>query len=232
MTAPIHEATIRSRFAQAEQLAGEMADLQAGWCWECHPFVQRWLTGDLSAAELQAFAAEHHHVVVALAEAARQTGEMTGGLLGEQLSRYAAEQDRAVQRSCTFAVATGWGRSSWYFAADPLESTAACGRVWSGEGRSLAERLAGAAAIECALGRFAPELLDALTLRYGFDAPATRYFARCAERSANDAAMLGAGLTSVLPLPETAELLRHAEMALRAYWELLDGVQRLSMTFS
>ncbi len=229
MSRPTHEATIRGRLAGAERLAGETALLQAGWRWERHSFVQRWLSGELSFGDLQAFAAEHHGVVVALADGARRTAAMADGLLAEQLRRYAAEQDRAVELSCAFAVATGWGRSAWFFAQDPLESTAACAHAWSGEGRLLGERLSGLVAIESALGRLAPVLLDALVLRYGLDARGTGYFARRAERSPDDAAVLAAGLTGVLPTAAHTGLLGQAETALRSYWALLDGVEALAM---
>jgi pyrroloquinoline quinone (PQQ) biosynthesis protein C len=228
MSRPTHEATLRSRLARAERLAGEMAILGAGWRWERHPFLQRWLAGELSFDELQAFAAEHHGVVVALADGARRAAALADGLLAEQLHRYAAEQERAVELSCAFAVATGWGRSAWSFAQDPLESTAACARAWAGEGGSLAARLTGLVAIESALGRLAPGVLDALVLGYGFDARGTAYFARRAERSADDAALLAAGLTGVLPDAGPAGLVGAAETALRGYWALLDGVQALS----
>jgi pyrroloquinoline quinone (PQQ) biosynthesis protein C len=233
MNPPTYEATIRSRSAQADRLAGELADLEAGGGWERHPFLRRWRAGELSAGELQAFAAEHHAAVVALAHGARAAAAMTDGLLAEQLSRYAVEQERAVELSCAFAVASGWGRSAWYFAQDPLEPTRACARAWSGEGHTLAERLTGLVVIESALGRVAADLLDALILRYAlFDGRATGYFARCAERCADDAAMLGAGLASVLPLAAPAELVRHADMVLGAYSALLDGVQRVSPALS
>jgi pyrroloquinoline quinone (PQQ) biosynthesis protein C len=232
MNPPTYEATIRSRSAQADRLAGELADLEAGGGWERHPFLRRWRAGELSAGELQAFAAEHHAAVVALAHGARAAAAMTDGLLAEQLLRYAVEQERAVELSCAFAVASGWGRSAWYFAQDPLEPTLACARAWSGEGHTLAERLTGLVVIESALGRVAADLLDALILRYAFDVRATRYFARRAERGADDAAVLGAGLESVLPLAAPAELVRHANMVLGAYSALLDGVQRVPIALS
>ncbi len=125
-------------------------------------------------------------------------------------------------------MATGWARSAWYFAQDPLDATVDCTRAWSGEGRSLAERLVVMVAVEGALAALAPRLLDALVLAYGFDEPATRWFTRCAERSAEDAATIAAGLASQLPVATPERLLRRAEVALRSYWDLLDGVQQLA----
>jgi pyrroloquinoline quinone (PQQ) biosynthesis protein C len=230
MGQPIREATIRHRFVQADRLAAAIAARQREWRWERHPFLRRWLAGELTAAELQAFAAEHHCAVVALAQAGRGAAACSGGLLAEQLERYTREQDCSVELSCGFAVATGWSRSSWYFAQDPLDPTVDCTRVWSGEGRSPADRLVALVAVEGALAALAPRLLDALVLGYGFDQPGTRWFTRCAERSADDAAMIAAGLASLLPVAAPERLVRRAELALRSYWELLDGVQQFSAT--
>jgi pyrroloquinoline quinone (PQQ) biosynthesis protein C len=228
MGQPTRQATIRHRFVQADRLAAAIAGRQEAWRWERHPFLRRWLDGALTAVELQTFAAEHHCAVVALAQAGHGAAARTAGLLGEQLERYAGEQDCSIELSCGFAVATGWARSSWYFAQDPLDSTVDCTRAWSGEGRSLTERLVTLVAVEGALTALAPRLLDALVLGYGFDEPATRWFTRCAERSGSDAATIAAGLASQLPVATPERLLRRAEMALRSYWELLDGVQRFS----
>jgi pyrroloquinoline quinone (PQQ) biosynthesis protein C len=226
MGQPTRQATIRHRFVQADRLAAAIAERQEAWRWTRHPFLRRWLDGGLTTPQLQAFAAEHHCAVVALAQAGRGVATRAAGLLGEQLERYAGEQDCAVELSCGFAVATGWARSSWYFAQDPLDRTVDCTRAWSGEGRALAERLVALVAVEGALASMTPALLDALVLGYGLDDRGTRWFSRSAERSAEDAAMLSAGLASLLPVATPERLLRRAEVALRSYWELLDGVQQ------
>jgi pyrroloquinoline quinone (PQQ) biosynthesis protein C len=229
---PTGPTTIRRRFVQAKWLAAAIADLQEAWRWERHPFLQRWLVGELTAAELQMFAAEHHCAVVALAQAGRGAAAATEGLLGEQLERYAARQECSVELSCAFAVATGWGRSAWFFAQDPLDATVDCTRAWSGAGRSLADGLVALVTVEGALAPLAPRLLDALVLGYGFDEPGTRWFARCAERSGENAATIAAGLSSLLPLAAPERLLGQAERALRSYWRLLDDVQQLAATFA
>jgi hypothetical protein len=136
------------------------------------------------------------------------------------------------EASYEFASATGWGRSAWYFASDPLPQTLGCDRAWRGESRSLADDLVTIQTIESALSLLAPRQLAALVERYGFDTRAVRYFVGRAERSARDAALSEAALTSLLPVVAPEALVGHAERCHRAYWELFDGVQMLSQRSS
>jgi pyrroloquinoline quinone (PQQ) biosynthesis protein C len=149
-------------------------------------------------------------------------------MLAEELTRLADDQEDYLDLSCEFAVATGWGGSSWYFGEDPFPQTIACARAWSGESRSLDRHLVTIYAIESLLAHTSPTQLDALIGRYGFDARSVQYFALRAERAAGDAALTQAALTSLLPLPSALHLVRHAELTYRSYWELLDGVQAFS----
>jgi pyrroloquinoline quinone (PQQ) biosynthesis protein C len=218
-------------FALAEWLSAEIARLREQWDVLRHPFHERWAAGELTAAELQAYASEHHHAVVALASASRRAADLANGMLAEELTRYADAQERHIELWCDFAVATGWCRSSaWYFAAEPLAQTVACARTWSGgRDRSLAQNLVTIYAIESIQSQLARVQLDALIDRYGFrDAGPTRYFRRRMDGAAGNAALAEAGLTSLLPAHDPIGLLRQAEQAYRSYWELLDGVQELS----
>jgi hypothetical protein len=115
------------------------------------------------------------------------------------------------EASYEFASATGWGRSAWYFASDPLPQTLGCDRAWRGESRSLADDLVTIQTIESALSLLAPRQLAALVERYGFDTRAVRYFVGRAERSARDAALSEAALTSLLPVVAPEALVGHAE---------------------
>jgi pyrroloquinoline quinone (PQQ) biosynthesis protein C len=218
---------MRRRFSQAERLSEEIARLREARRFGCHPFLERWFAGELMPSELQAFAAEHHHAVVALAGAARRAAALAGGLLAEELTRYADDQEDCIQLWCEFAVATGWPRSAWYFAADPLPQTVACSRAWSGENRPLVHHLVTIHAIESAFAQLAPRQLDALIDRYGFDRGSTRYFARRSDRAAGSASLTEAALTSLLPIPAPAAVVGQADAAYRGYWTLLDGVHRL-----
>ncbi len=228
MTQSTREATLRSRFAQADWLAAELSALREERRLERHPFLQRWVAGELTPCDLQVFAAEHHHVVVALEEIAQRAAALTEGLLAEQLASYAEDQGESVELSCEFAAAAGWGRSAWYFALDPLPQTIGCDQTWRGAECSLAEHLMTIQAVESEFSLLAPRQLHALVECYGFDSCSAGYFMRRAERSARDAGLGEAALTSLLPVTSPDVLVRHAEACHRAYWELLDGVQMLS----
>ncbi len=216
----------RSRFAQAERLERELAALDETWSPAGHPFMTRWLSGDLAADELRLFAGEHYHAVCALADAAAAAARLADGLLAEQLAAYAAGQERALSLWVRFAAATGWGGSAWYFGEDPLPETVSCAEAWRSEAASLAEHLVTIWAIESALAPLAGAQCRALRDRYGFDHAATRYFARRARRGEHDAAVAQAGLTSLLPVTSPLALVCRAELACRSYLELVDGVAR------
>ncbi|MGZ4176539.1 MAG: thiaminase II/PqqC family protein [Solirubrobacteraceae bacterium] len=217
---------LRGRSAQAERLERELAGLDEAWSPLDHPLVRRWLAGELSAGELRAFAAEHYHAAVALADAAARAARRADGLLADQLERYAAEQERAVDLWLGFAAATGWGGSAWYFGEDPLPETVACVSAWCADSASLAEHLVTIWAVESALAPLAQALGEALHTRYAMPVDATRYFARRARRGPDDAAVAQAGLTSLLPVTSPLALVCRAELARRSYLELLDGVAR------
>lgn len=228
MSQSTREATLRSRFSQAEWLAAEIAQLREEWRLDRHPFLQRWVAGELTAADLQLFAAEHHHAVMALEDVGRRAAALSDGLLAEQLAGYVEAQEGAVELSYEFASAMGWGRSAWYFAQDPLARTEQCARTWAGENDSLAQQLVTIHAVESSLAQLAPRQLGALVEHYGFDMDSARYFVRLAERAPRDAALGEAALTSLLPVVSPRTLVHQAEMAYRSYLELLDGVQMLS----
>jgi pyrroloquinoline quinone (PQQ) biosynthesis protein C len=216
----------RGRFAQAERLDGELGALREAWGPASHPFMRRWLDGRLSADELRAFAAEHYHAVGALAGAAAGAARQAGGLLAEQLTAYAAGQERALELWVRFAAAAGWAGSAWYFGEDPLPETVACAEAWASPSASLAERLVTIWAAESILAPLAAAQRDVLRERYGFDHAATRYFARRARRGEHDAGVAQAGLTSLLPVTSPLALVCRGELVCRSYLELVDGVAR------
>jgi pyrroloquinoline quinone (PQQ) biosynthesis protein C len=222
------EAALRSRFAQAEWLTAEIAQLRHEWRLDRHPFLRRWIGGELTALDLQLFAAEHHHAAMALEDVGRRAAALSDGLLAEQLVAYADAQAQAVTLSCAFASATGWGRSSWYFAQDPLAHTVDCARAWTRQSSSLAGHLVTIHAVESSLGQLARRQVGALVEHYGFDMESVRYFTCLAQGAAGNAALSAAALTSLLPLVAPRVLVRQAEAACRSYHGLLDGVQMLS----
>ncbi|MBV9839777.1 MAG: hypothetical protein JO156_16795 [Solirubrobacterales bacterium] len=195
-----------------------------------HPFLQRWRAGELSWVELQAYASEHHHAVVALASASRHAAQLADGPLADSLWRRAADDAREIELWCDFAAATGWCEaSSWYFAQDPLPSTTACSQACSGGmGRSLGEHLMILYALDSTQRDAVSLQLDAHGSYQLCDRRAVQYFRRRTERAGAGAAQAKAALAAAAPANDELALLRCAETTYRSYWELLDGVQALS----
>jgi pyrroloquinoline quinone (PQQ) biosynthesis protein C len=220
---------IAARFEQAEWLLPEIQHRAEGWAMARHPFSERWSTGALTPAWLQLYAGEYHHAVAALADASGRAAALAEGLLHEELARYRDERERDIGLWCTFAVATGWDpMTGWYYAADPLPETEAGVATWVGDpDRSLAEHLVTIYALETVRADLARPHFDALLGRYGFDDDAsTRYFSLCCAERDGPAGLIEAALTGVLPVPDPFRLVRRAELAHRAVWDLLDGVDR------
>ena len=221
---------MRGTITHADWPASAVARLREQWSFERHPFMRRWFEGGLSDADLQLFAGEHYHALLALERAARHGAVLADGMLAEQLVRYADEQEEAVELWCEFAVATGWGGSGWYFGQDPLPPTVDCARVLSGAGdpRSLVLHLATICAFESAMVELAPRQLDALVLCYGFDSACTRYYALAPERSSHAALVSEGAITNLLPITSSSALVDHAELIYRSYLDLLTGVSALA----
>jgi pyrroloquinoline quinone (PQQ) biosynthesis protein C len=223
---------MRSTVAHADWPATTVARLRERWSFARHPFMQRWFEGALSAADLQLFAGEHYHAMLALERAARRGAVLADGLLAEHLARYADQQEEAVELWCDFAAATGWAGSGWYFGEDPLPQTVDCACVLSGEldgeGSSLVRHLATICAFESATAEIAPLQLDALVLCYGFDHASTRYYAVAPERSAHAALVAEGAITNLVPITSSSALVDHAELIYRSYLDLLTGVGALA----
>lgn len=220
---------ITGRLEQAAWLMAEIDHRRDHWTARRHPLYERWAQGRLSDGELQLYASEHHHVVVAVADVAGRAADRAEGLLHAALSDYARECEADVGRWCRFARATGWGPgSAWYYAADPAPETEAAVAEWvGGPSRSLAEHLVTAYALEAAQADVARPALDGLLGRRGCAAAdATRYFELRLDGGEGPAAVVEAALGGLLPVADPYALLRRAERTLRAYWELLDGVVR------
>jgi pyrroloquinoline quinone (PQQ) biosynthesis protein C len=222
---------LAGKFEQATWLVAEIGHRRDWWAVPRHPFHERWSAGRLTAAELQTYAGEHHHVAVALADVSRRAAMLAEEMLHEQLAGHWADREREVELWCEFAAATGWSpQSAWCYAADPLPETVAGAQAWTGDAeRSLAEHLVTMYALETAQAEVARPLLGALLGQYGFaDDGSTRYFALRCRGDAGAAGLLEAALTGLLPVPDPFSLVRRAELTYRAYWELLDGVDRFA----
>lgn len=174
-----------------------------------HPFYRRWERGELSREELSYYAGEYRHAVVALAGLARTASDRG----------HAAEEAAHVELWDDFAAALG---------ADleraPRAETAACAETWSGEG---VEGAAALWAIESAQPEISRTKLEGLVRWYGFEqhTKGTRYFELHAERDHEHAELSRRVLERARPEEEDG-IVAAAEAALRANWELLDGVER------
>jgi pyrroloquinoline-quinone synthase len=216
--------------APIDELTSEIGQLRARWNVLHHPFYQRWSAGELSRAELRAYAREYDHAVIAIAVASRRAAELSDGGLSGELERHAAEEEAHIELWRTFIDGAGGQPRAAGGAQAPLDRTRALARTWSGaEHRSLAEHLVTLYAVESAQPEIAQVKLDGLLESYGFeDGPATEYFRVHAVRDAEHAALARASLGEVVR--EDADVValdRHAESVYRAYWELLDGLESI-----
>jgi pyrroloquinoline-quinone synthase len=176
-----------------------------------HSFYVRWSAGELSHEELSFYAGEYRHAVVALAAAVRATGQ----------EEHAAEEEAHIELWDRFADAVGAPRS-----VSPRPETLACAEAWTA-GRDELESLVASFAVESGQPAISKTKLDGLVRHYGLnEGPATEYFALHAERDIEHAAESRTLIEQRLEGADHDRLLDVAEAALRANWELLDGVER------
>lgn len=174
-----------------------------------HPFYTRWERGELSRAELTAYAGEYRHAVVALADAAEQAG-----------SEHAAEERDHVALWDDFAAALD---------ADleraPLTETRACAAAWTSAEDPL-EALAILYAIEAGQPEVSQTKLAGLVQHYGFEehGSGTSYFRLHAELDHEHAAESRELLERHASREDEDRLVAAAERALDGNWTLLDGV--------
>jgi pyrroloquinoline-quinone synthase len=174
-----------------------------------HPFYERWERGELTRDELAHYAGEYRHAVVALAHAAQAAGD----------EQHAQEEADHVGMWDDFAAALDAPLER-----DPASETRVCADAWARDDRL--EALAVLYAIESAQPAISETKLRGLVEHYGFsEGPATEYFALHAKRDIEHAAEARAALVEASPKDEDG-LVAAAEAALRANWELLDGVER------
>jgi pyrroloquinoline-quinone synthase len=189
-----------------------------------HPFYQRWSAGELTQAELAAYAAEYRHAVVALADAAEATAAQAGPDLAPALAVHAAEERSHVTLWDGFADAVGAPRN-----VAPADETRACAAAWAGQDRGLLESLVALYAIESGQPAISETKLEGLLDHYGHaNGPATAYFALHAELDVEHAAAERALIEPRLEGADKAALLAEAERVLEANWHLLDGVDSLA----
>ena len=176
-----------------------------------HPFYRRWECGELTRDELAYYAGEYRHAVVALAGLAASASD----------EGHAAEEAAHVDLWDDFARALD---------ADldraPRTETEACVAAWSGTG---VEGAAALYAIESAQPEISKTKLEGLTRWYGFEpeTKGTRYFELHSERD-HEHAELSRRVLERADADDSDRIVAAAERALRANWELLDGVEQFA----
>ena len=196
-----------------------------------HPFYRRWSAGELRSSELQLYASEYHHAVLAIAVASKRAAELAHHPLVEKLRDHAIEERDHVDAWARFARATGWCRGvAWFFGEDPYEQTVACARVWSGgQFRRLPEHLVTLYAIESAQPSLSRVKLEGLLEHYGFEeGPGTEYFSVHAWRDHGHAALAREAFEQVAFQEDPFALLGQVEAVYRSHWGLLDGLEQAS----
>jgi pyrroloquinoline-quinone synthase len=197
-----------------------------------HPFYQRWSAGELGAEELAFYAGEYRRAVVALAQASEALAAKADPEDRAGLERHASEERSHIALWDEFVAAAGAESSQGTASREPLEETARCARAWTA-GEDALEHLAVLYAIEASQPEIAKTKLEGLVERYGYnpEGPAVEYFELHATldvehaRQARELIVGSMGDEETEAGEQADRMLARATAALRANWELLDGVE-------
>jgi len=205
----------------------ELETVRERWNVLRHPFYQRWSAGELTIDELAVYSGQYRAAVVALADASEATAAVAEDpKLARALTAHAAEERSHVELWDRFTAAVGGDPD-----AQPTAETEACARAWAGDGsRPMLKSLVAMYAVESGQPEIAETKREGLVEHYDFapGSDATEYFDLHATLDIEHAAAEKALIEPRLEDADTAELIAEAEAVLKANWELLDGVERLT----